>query len=320
MMPGLWSVDKDPDSDGNGQLEANTGDSSPDTVRINNKYVIVGVTDAEPDNQSKSLTDLHHNPQSQGTFPTVRAYGKPVHCDSDTRVCGATTNVVGQSTVFVGGAGAGTSLVNGNNVYTDAPKGIQAEAAAMSRVDPKMVTEPETNDPGLPVPGNPPPPAVPPNGCISSKYFNLSNAVHQIEAQEGYTKAQIECNWIALCSNVLDRLKDAGFNFNINSGFRSLAFNNSLGNSSKTSDHLIGCAADLSMGSQAQNIVLFKYIVSNIDNLGCSQVIFEHNWVHVAYKGRGPKGALRTSWTYTGSAPYGAGGANGQNLPPALHP
>lgn len=319
-MPGLWSVDADPDSEGNGQLKATTGDSATDTVRINNKFVIVGVTDALPDDQSTSDTDQHHNPQSQGNFPTVKAYGKPVHCDNDTRVCGAITSVVGQSTVYVGGGGSGTLLINGNVIYTDTPKGIQAEAAAMSRIDPNLATEPETNDTGLPVPGNPPPPAVPPNGCISSKHFNLSNTVHQIVAQQGYTKEQIECNWIALCSNVLDRLKDAGFKFVISSGFRSLAFNNSLGNSSKTSDHMIGCAADLTMGSSAQNIVLFKYIVSNIDNLGCSQVIFEHNWVHVAFKGRGPKGALRTSWTYTGSSPYGAGGANGQSLPPALHP
>lgn len=95
-MAGLWSVDRDPDSHGKGELKAGTGDSAPGTVKINNKLVIVGVTDAEKDDKG------HVNTKSKGNFPTVFAYNKPAHTNGDERDCGATTIVQGQSNVFVG--------------------------------------------------------------------------------------------------------------------------------------------------------------------------------------------------------------------------
>ena len=95
-MSGLWAVDGDKNSHGNGALKASTGDSSPQTVFINNKPVIVGVTDAEKDDKG------HNIPKSQGNFPTVFAYNKPAHTDGDSRDCGATTIVSGQSNVYAG--------------------------------------------------------------------------------------------------------------------------------------------------------------------------------------------------------------------------
>lgn len=101
-MPGLWAVDGDKESHGNGALKASTGDSSPGTVFINNKPVIVGTTDADPDDKAPAEKGEHQNPKSQGTFATVLAYNKPAHTNGDTRTCGATTIVSGQSNVHVG--------------------------------------------------------------------------------------------------------------------------------------------------------------------------------------------------------------------------
>lgn len=97
MGAGLWAVVGDPNSDGGGNLTL-SGDSLLGTVFINNIPVIVGVTDADPD---ELVVSPHDDPQSSEYSGDVFAYGKGAHRDSDARICGATTIVSGESTVFV---------------------------------------------------------------------------------------------------------------------------------------------------------------------------------------------------------------------------
>ena len=224
-----------------------------------------------------------------------------------------------QSPQGAGGAVApGSKIVDGRVMFTNTPEGIASSVQAESAVGSGLPSYHEdtpgsTTGPGgaSPVDQNATtPPAATPGECVNSKYYKLADSRMPIEAQLGLTQAQIECNFIAVCTNILDPLRDAGINFNINSAFRTLAYNRSIG-SSDTSDHTNGCAVDLSIGSQADNIRLFKTLLNNYPY---SQLIFEGNWVHVAYNGRGPKGGAKVMYTYTGKAPITAG-ETGQFLP-----
>jgi hypothetical protein len=96
-MAELWAVEGDPNTDGGGGLKPDHGN----TVKINFKPVIVhGPDHADPD----ELCPLppHCDPMTDQGSGTVRCYDLPVHRKGDLRVCGATTVVVGQSTVKVG--------------------------------------------------------------------------------------------------------------------------------------------------------------------------------------------------------------------------
>ena len=202
----------------------------------------------------------------------------------------------------------GTRIVEGRVMYENTTRGIAALVRTEKSVSPNLPTYHEdtpTTEQTAPTPK-----PTPPEGCKNSKYFTLADSKMPIEAQMGLTKQQIECNWIALCTNILDPLRDAGVNFKINSAFRTLAYNRSIG-SSDGSDHTIGCAADISAGSQEANKKLFKALLNKYPY---SQLIFEGNWVHVAYGGRGPKGNAKIMYTYTGRSPQVAG-ASGDNLP-----
>ena len=72
------------------------------------------------------------------------------------------------------------------------------------------------------------------------------------------------------------------------------------------------------------DILMIEYICENYKNikllnkvlnkLPYSQLIYEGNWVHVAYEGRGPKGDAKVMYTYTGKNPISAG-VTGNRLP-----
>jgi hypothetical protein len=149
-----------------------------------------------------------------------------------------------------------------------------------------------------------------------SKYFRLSTIRRKpIDTPERKLRDwQIANNWVRLCRNVLDPIYDR-YKFTFNSGFRDIPYNRSIG-STDGSDHVTGAACDISMGSQAANIELFKYIVKS--GLPFSQLIFEGNWVHVAHGGAGPMGVARIMWTFNGRAPFGKAGTNLAALPPTL--
>lgn len=206
----------------------------------------------------------------------------------------------------------GVQIVQGKRVYENTPEGHAALKRDEAAVSSSLPTYHE-DKPGQSGPTEQQEPKrepVPPEGCKNSKYFTLADSKMQIKAQSGLTKEQIECNWIALCTNILDKLRDEGFNFKINSAFRTTEYNASIG-STNNSDHTTGCAADLSLGSQEANKKMFKALLNKYPY---SQLIFEGNWVHVAYGGRGPKGNAKVMYTYTGKSPQIAG-VTGGNLP-----
>lgn len=100
------------------------------------------------------------------------------------------------------------------------------------------------------------------------------------EAQENLTR---------LVDNVLDPLREAwGGPITVTSGYRSAALNKAVGGSA-TSDHLKGCAADITVGSRGQNKKLFTLIQKL--GLPFDQLIHEKgsvkdgpDWVHVSYR------------------------------------
>jgi hypothetical protein len=149
-----------------------------------------------------------------------------------------------------------------------------------------------------------------------SKYFRLSTIRRKpIDTPERKLRSwQIANNWVRLCRTTLDPIYDR-YKFTFNSGFRDIPYNRSIG-STDGSDHVIGTACDISMGSQAANITLFKFILTS--GIPFSQLIFEGNWVHVAFGGAAPLGPARVMWTFTGRAPFGKAGTNLAALPPTL--
>jgi hypothetical protein len=68
----------------------------------------------------------------------------------------------------------------------------------------------------------------------------------------------------------------------VNSGYRCEALNKAIGGA-KSSQHMLGEAADITAGSKEENEELFNYIK---DNLEFDQLINESDfsWVHVSYR------------------------------------
>lgn len=264
---------------------------------------------------------LHGGPLTANGSSNVFIEYIPVNRLGDPDTCGH-PRAIGSPDVYVddiNGDGTdtasqiepGTIIVEGRVMYENTTRGIAAAVKDEKKVSPNLPTYHE--DPVIADQTAPPPQPSPPEGCKNSKYFTLADSRMPIEAQMGLTKEQIECNWIALCTNILDPLRDAGVNFTINSAFRTLAYNKSIG-SSNSSDHTIGCAADLTIGSSKANVKLLNKV---LNKLPYSQLIYEGTWVHVAYGGRGPKGDAKVMYTYTGAGPIAAG-ATGNRLPSDL--
>lgn len=134
------------------------------------------------------------------------------------------------------------------------------------------------------------------------KYFTIkeltrSETARVLKIKNEPTKEQ-EANLVDLVDNVLDPLRKAyGKPVIVNSGFRSLKLNDVL-NGSKTSQHMEGKAADITVGTLKDNKVLYDLIISL--NLPFDQLIWEKGndvgpaWVHVSYdKKRMRKETLR---------------------------
>lgn len=93
-------------------------------------------------------------------------------------------------------------------------------------------------------------------------------------------------NLIQLVEHVLDPLRELyGKPIRVNSAYRCEALNKAV-NGSKTSDHMLGRAADITAGSPAENKKLYDLIK---DNLEYDQLIDEKNytWLHVSYRTSG---------------------------------
>ena len=95
-----------------------------------------------------------------------------------------------------------------------------------------------------------------------------------------------------LVEHILDPLREKyGKPIHINSGYRCLALNNAI-NGAKTSQHMKGLAADITVGSPSENKKLFNLIIEM--DLPFDQVIDEKNyrWVHVSYSNKPRKQIL----------------------------
>lgn len=97
--PKLWAVQGDPNTHGEGKLKAEM-DSSPKTVFIENKPVIVHESPATPDLAGHIVPDVDTKEGVSGSYK-VFAYGKPAHRDKHLRKCLSETKVENQSTVFI---------------------------------------------------------------------------------------------------------------------------------------------------------------------------------------------------------------------------
>jgi hypothetical protein len=118
-MSKLWAVQGDPNTHGNGELIPNHANN----VYVEGKLVIVhGPDHSNPDALCPPAGPPHCDPMTAQGAPSTYAYGLPVHRQDDTRICGATTVVTNESTVFVGDlsvANGSAVLVEGVLVATD---------------------------------------------------------------------------------------------------------------------------------------------------------------------------------------------------------
>ncbi len=119
------------------------------------------------------------------------------------------------------------------------------------------------------------------------KYFTIeemtksstakANGIDNTPSEEGVLKLQ------KLIEAVLDPLREwYGKPIKVNSGYRCEALNKAIGGA-KSSQHMLGEAADITVGSKEENEKLFNYIK---DNLEFDQLINESDfsWVHVSYR------------------------------------
>lgn len=152
-----------------------------------------------------------------------------------------------------------------------------------------------------------------------SDNFSLAHCKNMPTAQLGLTSSQIACNWKNLCEKILEPAY-AQFKFKINSGFRSEAYNRELEKRgykpSKTSDHMTGCAADISMPTKQETIELFRWLKNS--GLPFSQLIFETTWVHVAFNGRPKNNDFKIAYSENKGASILPGGRTGERLPSYL--
>ena len=118
-------------------------------------------------------------------------------------------------------------------------------------------------------------------------------------------------NMIALCENVLQKVRDHyGKGVKVNSGFRHPDVNAKVGGS-KTSDHCKGMAADIEIPGVA-NADLAEWIVENCE---FRQVILEFytpgvpdsGWVHVSYNPDDNKKQVLTAMKENGKTVYKPG-------------
>lgn len=119
------------------------------------------------------------------------------------------------------------------------------------------------------------------------KYFTIAEFVRSSTADKHGINNRCKKEHVEritrLVDNVLDPLREwYGKPINITSGYRCPELNAILPKASKTSQHMEGMAADISVGSKAENKKLFDYIK---DNLPFDQLINESDfsWVHVSY-------------------------------------
>lgn len=121
----------------------------------------------------------------------------------------------------------------------------------------------------------------------NTKYFNIKEMTESNTATakgiDNTPDQTITDNLTKLIEAVLDPLREwYGKPIIVNSGYRCEALNKAIGGA-KSSQHMLGEAADITVGSKEENEKLFDYIK---DNLEFDQLINESDfsWVHVSYR------------------------------------
>lgn len=119
------------------------------------------------------------------------------------------------------------------------------------------------------------------------KYFSIKEMTKSntatAEGIDNTPDQTIMNNLTKLIEAVLDPLREwYGKPIIVNSGYRCEALNKAIGGA-KSSQHMLGEAADITVGSKEENEKLFDYIK---DNLEFDQLINESDfsWVHVSYR------------------------------------
>ncbi len=119
------------------------------------------------------------------------------------------------------------------------------------------------------------------------KYFTIKELTRSTTAQlrgiDNTPSQQVINNLTALVENVLDPLREAwGAPIHVNSGYRCAALNKAVGGV-PTSQHILGEAADITVGTRAKNQRLYA-LLRQLD-LPVDQAINEHDfrWIHVSY-------------------------------------
>lgn len=119
------------------------------------------------------------------------------------------------------------------------------------------------------------------------KYFSIKEMTKSNTATakgiDNTPDQTITDNLTKLIEAVLDPLREwYGKPIIVNSGYRCKALNKAIGGA-KSSQHMLGEAADITVGSKEENEKLFDYIK---DNLEFDQLINESDfsWVHVSYR------------------------------------
>lgn len=129
------------------------------------------------------------------------------------------------------------------------------------------------------------------------KYFTIQELSHSDTAVargiDNYPTAEAIHNLTKLVENVLDPLREKyGKPIRVSSGYRSTILNRSV-NGATSSQHRIGEAADITVGSKEGNRKLFEIIRQE---LPFDQLIDEKDfsWVHVSFReGRNRKQVLK---------------------------
>lgn len=128
------------------------------------------------------------------------------------------------------------------------------------------------------------------------KYFTIKELCKSATAlQKGINNSpnsEVIKNLELLVANVLDPLREKyGKPIRVNGAYRCPELNKAVGGS-KTSQHMTGQAADITVGSPDNNKKLFNLIIEM--NLPFDQLIDEKNfrWIHVSYSNKHRKQIL----------------------------
>ena len=134
-------------------------------------------------------------------------------------------------------------------------------------------------------------------GGFTSRYFTLQELTRsQTARQRGLDNtpdAAVVENLQSLVTHILDPLRQLwGSPLYVNSGYRSPAVNAAVGGA-RNSQHLTGCAADITAGTPKKNRKLLKLLLLHAPAIPFDQLIAERcdsngnpRWLHISYSPR----------------------------------